>query len=68
MSDSPVMLRSREAAKRLNISHSLLVQLRHRGEGPDVVRVGKVVAYRPCDLERWAAERVVSSKTQRVAA
>ena len=48
------LLRSREAAERLRLSHRTLDRWRTSGDGPPFVRLGKkAVAYRLADLEKW---------------
>jgi excisionase family DNA binding protein len=59
------LLTQREAASILAISVRTLERLRVNGGSPKFVKVGHSVRYRPEDLERWVAARLVSSTSQR---
>lgn len=48
-----MLLTTRQAAELLNISPSWLEHARLRREGPDSVKVGGKVLYRPTALEAW---------------
>jgi len=50
-----------EAAKILRLSERTLERLRVSGAGPSFVKAGRPVRYREIDIERWIADRVVSS-------
>ena len=56
----PVALCTREAARRLGVSKSLLEHIRcyQPEQGPRFLRIGKKVLYRVCDLDAWAAARL----------
>ncbi len=58
--EGPILLTRAQAAKALGISLPFLDVLRARREGPDFVAIGRRVAYRREDLDRWVASRVVS--------
>ncbi len=54
-----------EAADVLCYSVRALQNWRHRGGGPDFVKVSaRSVRYRRADLDRWIADRTVSSTSQ----
>lgn len=55
----------REAASILCYSVRALQNWRHRGGGPDFVKVSsRSVRYRRTDLEKWIAGRTVSNTSQ----
>lgn len=57
----------REAANILCYSVRALQNWRHRGGGPDFVKVSaRSVRYRRADLDKWVAERTVSSTSQTI--
>jgi predicted DNA-binding transcriptional regulator AlpA len=59
----PLLVSTREAARLLGLSTSLLEKLRHyRRPGPRFVRVGRAVRYAPSDLRAWAAARAESTE------
>jgi hypothetical protein len=45
-----------ELAARLRVTENYLSQLRFRGDGPRFIRHGRVIRYRPSEVERWLAE------------
>jgi excisionase family DNA binding protein len=47
-----------EVAERLRMSVAALYSLRHRGEGPPAIRLGRRVLFPESELERWLAERL----------
>jgi len=53
-----------EAAKVLRLSERTLERLRLQGGGPLYVKCGRCVRYREADLEKWIAQRVVSSTSE----
>ena len=54
-----------EAADLLCYSVRALQNWRHRGGGPDFVKVSsRSVRYRRTDLDKWIAERTVSNTSQ----
>jgi excisionase family DNA binding protein len=55
-----------EAAELLCLSERTLERLRVSGQGARFVRLGKSIRYRPEDLERWLAARVVSSTSEEI--
>jgi predicted DNA-binding transcriptional regulator AlpA len=56
------------AAKHIGLAVSTLEKLRVTGAGPKYVKLGRAVRYRISDLEKYLAERVVSSTSERIAA
>ncbi len=59
------LVNEREAASILCYSVRALQNWRHRGGGPDFVKVSsRSVRYRRSDLEKWIADRTVSNTSQ----
>jgi predicted DNA-binding transcriptional regulator AlpA len=58
VSPAPALLNERQAAALLSVSHRTLQAWRLRGGGPQYVKVGANVRYRPADLDAWLGERV----------
>lgn len=59
------LINEREAASILYYSVRALQNWRHRGGGPDFVKVSsRSVRYRRTDLEKWIAARTVSNTSQ----
>ena len=57
----------REAASILCYSVRALQNWRHRGGGPRFVKVSsRSIRYRRADLEKWIADRTVSSTSQAI--
>lgn len=57
----PALLNERQAAAALGLSHRTLQSWRVRGGGPEFIKLGSSVRYRPADLDAWLAERTRSS-------
>lgn len=54
------MLKSREAARMIGVSPRTLAKWRHKGVGPQCVRLGyNLVVYRLSDIDAWIRERGV---------
>ncbi|WP_295885527.1 helix-turn-helix domain-containing protein [uncultured Thiohalocapsa sp.] len=53
---APALMNEREAAAYLNLSHRTLQAWRVRGGGPQFIKLGSNVRYRPADLGAWLAE------------
>lgn len=51
-------------AKELNCEVKTLQAWRCRGGGPPFIRVGRLVRYRPEDVEAWIESRRVSSTSE----
>jgi len=70
MSEAPgsekILLKPAEAAEALGISPRHLVTLMQRGEIP-VVRVGRLLRFRPEDLAAWAARQAATPYQKRPA-
>lgn len=61
------LVNEREAASILCYSVRALQNWRHRGGGPDFVKVSsRSVRYRRADLEKWIAARTVSNTSQTI--
>jgi len=64
----PLVYDEARAARLLGIPRSTLVRWRKIGRGPDFTRVGRRIAYRVADLERWLAGNRCSPAEARQAA
>lgn len=61
------LLNEKQAADLLCYSVRALQNWRHRGGGPDFVKVSaRSVRYRRADLEKWIADRTVSNTSQTI--
>jgi predicted DNA-binding transcriptional regulator AlpA len=60
------LLTQRQAAAALCLSERTLERFRVSGFGPRFLRLGKSIRYRPADVERWLARRVVGSTSEEV--
>ncbi len=64
---SDQLINEREAAMILCYSVRALQNWRHRGGGPDFVKVSsRSVRYRRADLDKWIAARTVSNTSQTI--
>ncbi len=59
------LLNEAEAAQSMALSVRTLQAWRVRGEGPNFVKLGRRVAYRPSDLQKYIDSQVFGSTTQR---
>lgn len=67
VSDPNQLMDERQAADVLCYSVRALQNWRHRGGGPDFVKVSaRSVRYRRADLDKWVAERTVSNTSQAI--
>lgn len=57
-------LRVKEAASRLGLSASTLNKWRTQGRGPQFVKLGRAVCYRPADLDAWVNDQLKSSTSE----
>lgn len=57
---APLVFTPAEAAARLLTKPRTLERWRTNGTGPRYVRIGRRVAYRPCDLDAFVASQVRS--------
>jgi len=64
MTEQAQRLRTEEAARYLSVSANTLINWRHKGGGPDFIRVGRGVRYDTRDLDRWLAERKQSHTSE----
>ena len=62
MSDRiPTFIEIPTLAERWETTTQAIYNLRHRGEGPPSLRIGKKVKYRLVDVIRWEEERIAQS-------
>jgi len=52
---------TKDAARYLTLSKSMLEKARTNGTGPQYLQLGRAVRYRLADLDAWLDERVVTS-------
>ena len=52
----PEYLTTVEAASYLGLSRQYLEILRHRGDGPEYIKLGRAVRYKRTDLDDWMAD------------
>ena len=65
--NNSTLVDEREAASILCYSVRALQNWRHRGGGPDFVKVSaRSIRYRRADLEKWIAARTVSNTSQTI--
>jgi hypothetical protein len=57
----PELLTEREASARYNVSIPWLRRARSLRSGPPFIRIGRLIRYRPQDVERYIATRVVDT-------
>jgi predicted DNA-binding transcriptional regulator AlpA len=50
---TPILLTSKQAALRLNLSESWLAKRRVNGDGPPYVKLGGAVRYAEASLQQW---------------
>ena len=63
-----VLLTEREFSERYKVPPRTAQRWRSTGDGPPFVRLGpRRVAYRPSDVERWAASRTFASRADELA-
>lgn len=62
--DAPRYLRPRNAAKRYDISKSLLDNWRVTGDGPPYIKLGNAVLYDVAATDAWFDARHVSSTSE----
>lgn len=49
----PRYFNTKQAAAYLGLSHQYLEIARHKGGGPQYIKLAKAVRYRPADLDDW---------------
>jgi predicted DNA-binding transcriptional regulator AlpA len=59
-----ILIDEKTAATQLSISLHTLRHWRRQGRGPQYVKLGSAIRYRPQDIERWVEERA-QPKTRR---
>lgn len=65
MDNESPYIKTREAARYLGLSSSLLNKLRLTGGGPVFVRLaGRAIRYRRADLDAWASASAMASTSQ----
>jgi predicted DNA-binding transcriptional regulator AlpA len=57
-----------ELSERVQVSLACLRRWRLRGEGPQYIKVGPLVRYRPEDVERWITARPTGGNGRRFTA
>ena len=57
------LLTMKELAAYLQIPLNTLYQWRHRGEGPQGIRVGRFVRFRQADVDRWLESQRDAART-----
>lgn len=62
---SGIWLTTAEVANYLKISTDTVRQWRHRGTGPNGVRLGRHVRYRRTDVDAWIDEQAHSQQSPR---
>lgn len=58
------LISAEDAAMKLNISPSTLAKMRLSGSSPRYIKLGRRVAYRTSDIERWVSEQCFSSTSE----
>ena len=58
---APALLNEQQAAKMLNLNVASVRNWRLRGGGPKFIKVGRLVRYRPADIEDWIEKRTFAS-------
>ena len=62
--DGGFLLNTKQAARRLGMTHHTLQAWRKRGGGPRFVKFGNAVRYRPEDLDRFITDSIRSNTAQ----
>jgi excisionase family DNA binding protein len=60
----PQLLSVPELAKLLQVPVATIYRWRHRGEGPEPIRVGRHLRYDPADVAAWLEDRKVASASR----
>jgi len=60
-SQVPVLYDETKIAELLHVSKRWLQTARQTGQGPSFVKVGRLVRYRPQDLEEWITNQIRKS-------
>jgi excisionase family DNA binding protein len=59
------LVREKEAAHLLSVSHATLRRWRYLGQGPRFYRIGRCVRYRRQDVEQFLANQAVQPKEEK---
>jgi predicted DNA-binding transcriptional regulator AlpA len=59
-----MLLKTPEAAKKLRVTKATLESWRCRGGGPQFVKYGRAVRYRPEDIEKFLEKSLRSSTSE----
>ena len=62
MPESKILMNEREAADYLGLSAKTLQSWRWRHEGPRWLKVGRLVKYKPADLEAYLEKRYAGAE------
>jgi hypothetical protein len=60
------LLTQDDLAPRIKVQTKTLEAWRYRGGGPKFVRVGRLIRYRPSDVQEWLTSRTVHSTSEEV--
>jgi excisionase family DNA binding protein len=60
----PKLLSVPELAELLQVPVGTIYRWRHRGEGPEPIRVGRLLRYDPADVAAWLEGRKVTSASR----
>ena len=61
------LLNPKQVSERIQRPERTLERWRSTGEGPPFIRLGRMVAYREADVERWLASRTFASRAAELA-
>lgn len=56
------LLTIKQAAEFLNISPNTLAYLRHTGDAPPAIKIGRVLRFKQTDLEAWVNAKYEAQK------
>ena len=65
--DSATILKPKQLSKHIKTPERTPERWRSTGEGPPFLRLGRMVAYREADVERWLASRTFASRAAELA-
>lgn len=55
-----MLITAQDTANKLGIKRQLLDQWRCQGKGPKFIRMGRMIRYRPDDVDQWIADNEAS--------
>lgn len=61
MDRAKITISEADAAKEIGVHVRTLRNWRRAGEGPDFLKIGRIIRYRPVDLETWAETKIQTS-------